>query len=217
VPALLLIGSFFFVPACRAFAEVIIQRMGIAFVDTTQFDPKNAQVQKAEATKNSNLAPSLSIEEVRAQIGFPLLLPAWLPDGLTYINRGITEYTPQSGEGSGKKLAIEYGRTADFDSANGLLYLYANDGLVSSPPLLAEARQQQVTVNGQPGIYVHGGWQDDGSGDPNTKIGALQWDDQSDDAYLTWTQDGVTYLLEAHNLGANLDVLLQIAASMKSQ
>jgi hypothetical protein len=61
---------------------------------------------------------------------------------------------------------------------------------------------------------VHGGWQDDGRGDPNTKLGNLLWDDQADDAYLTWTQDGVTYLLEAHNLGLELNDLLRITASM---
>ena len=214
--ALLLIGSLFFVPAARAFVEDIIQRMGIAFVDTGRFD-QNTQVLKVEATEISNRSPSLSIEEVRAQIGFSLLLPTWLPDGLIYIHRSISEYDPQSWEGSGKKPSIEYGRTADFDSGNGLLFLHANDGPIGAPPLLAESREQLVTVNGQPGFYVHGGWQDDGRGDPNTKIGILQWDDQADDAYLTWIQDGVTYLLEAHNLGVDLEVLLRIAESMKSK
>jgi len=210
---LLLIGSLFFVPAVRAFAEDIIQRMGIAFVDTDRFD-HNTQVMKVEATEIFNPTPSLSVKEVREQIGFPLLLPTWLPDGLIYIHRSISEYDPQSWEGSGKKLSIDYGRTANFDSASGLLFLHANNGPISAPPLLAESREQMVTVNGQPGIYVHGGWQDDGRGDPNTKMGILQWDDQADDAYLTWAQDGVTYLLEAHNLDLGLEDLQRIAMSM---
>ncbi|MEN4011334.1 MAG: hypothetical protein ROW48_04830 [Bellilinea sp.] len=210
--ALLLIGSLFFVPAVRAFAEDVIQRMGIAFVDTRQFD-ENVMVEKAEMIKVTP-PPSLSVEEIREQISFPLMLPTWLPEGLNYVHRSISEYDPQSWEGSGKKLSIIYARTPDQDFTKGLLYLNANDGPISAPPLLAESREQSVTVNGQPGIYVHGGWQDDGRGDPNTKMGILQWDDQADDAYLTWTQDGVTYLLEAHNLGADLDVLLRIAESM---
>ena len=210
--AAIVIGSLFFVPAVRAFAEDILQHMGIAFVDTDQFDP-DTQVGKLEATFISP-PPSLSSEEIRAQINFSLRLPGWLPEGLDYTRGNISTYDPQSWEGSGKKVGMEYGRTASFDFASGLLLLHANDGAISAPPLLAESRQQAVTVNGQAGIYVHGGWQDDGRGDPNTRLGILQWDDQADDAYLTWTQDGVTYLLEAHNLGLALEDLQRIAASM---
>ncbi len=210
---LLIAGSFVFVPAVRAFAEDVIQRLGIAFVKTEQFSP-DTQVGSADLIINPSPPPSLSLEEVRAQINFALRLPAWLPEGLDYTYYSIHTYDPQSWEGSGQKVGVEYGRTPGFDFASGLLRLNANDGPISAPPLLAESRQQAVTVNGQPGIYVHGGWQDDGRGDPNTSIGPLRWDDQADDAYLTWMQDGVTYLLEAHNLGLDLEDLQRIAASM---
>ncbi len=74
-----------------------------------------------------------------------------------------------------------------------------------------------MTVNGLPGIYVHGSWQDNGKGDPNIKLGSLLWDEASDNAYLTWTQDNVTCLLESHNLGLGLDELLRIAGSMRGE
>jgi hypothetical protein len=209
----LLIGLIACVPQARAFAEDIIQRMGIAFVDTNRFD-QNTQVMEAEATMISNIPPSLSVDEVRNQIGFSLLLPSWLPDDLIYVHGSITEYDPQKWEGNGKQLTIEYGRSANLNSASGSLFLRANDGPIGAPPLLAESRQQPVTVNGQPGIYVHGGWRDDGKGDPKTKLGILQWDDQEDNAYLTWTQEGVTYLLEAHTLSLQLEDLQKIAMSM---
>lgn len=210
---LLLAGSLVFAPAARAFAEDIIQRMGIALVDTQQFDP-NTRVESADRIINPSPPPSLSLDEIRAQINFPLRLPAWLPEGLDYTHNSIHTYDPQSWAGSGKKVGVDYGRTPDFDFASGVLQLGANDGPISAPPLLAESREQEVTVNGQPGIYVHGGWQDDGRGDPNTRLGPLLWDDRADDAYLTWTQDGVTYLLEAHNLGLELADMQRIAASM---
>lgn len=215
VLALLLLSSLFFVPAVRAFAEDIIQRMGIAFVDTNQVD-QTVQVVKVEATY-APPPPSLSAEEVRAQVAFRLLLPAWLPDGLVNIHRSIREYDPASWEGSGKKVTIAYSLTPDFRPENGVLFLHANDGSIGAPPLLAESRRQMVEVNGQAGIYVHGGWRDDGRGDPDTRMGILQWDDEADDAYLTWTQEGVTYLLEAHNLGLELEDLEQIAGSMKEE
>jgi hypothetical protein len=209
----LLIGLIACVPQARAFAEDIIQRMGIAFVDTNRFD-QHTQVMEVEATTISNPPASLSIDEVRKQIGFSLLLPTWLPDGLIYVDRSISGYDPRNGQGSGKQLTVEYGRTANFDYASSILFLAVNDGPIGAPPLLAESREQAVTVNGQPGIYVHGGWRDDGKGDPKTKLGILQWDDQEDSAYLTWTQAGVTYLLEAHNLSLQLEGLQQVAMSM---
>jgi len=213
--ALLLIGSLYFVPSARAFATNIIQRMGIAFVDTRHYEAAPIQA-PAEVIKVTP-PPSLSIEEIRQRISFKLMIPTWLPDDLIYVHRSIHEYDPAEIEGSGQKVSIEYGRTADLDFQRGVLFLSVNDGAIPAPPLLAESREQTVTVNGHSGIYVYGGWQDDGRGDPTTKMGNLQWDDQADDAYLTWTQDGVTYLLEAHNLEADLDVLLRIAESMTSE
>ncbi len=212
---LLLIGIMACVPEVRAFAEEVIQRMGIAFVDTKHFD-QDVEVVKIEATKVTP-PPSLSLEEVRQRLPFSLGIPSWLPDGLTYMHVSVTTYDSNTLEGSGQQVSIMYSRTADFDFESGVLLFRANDGPIGAPPLLAESRQQAVTVNGQPGIYVHGGWRDDGGGDSNTKMGALQWDDQIDDAYLTWSQDGITYLLEAHNLGLSLSDLLHIAASLETK
>lgn len=212
---LMVVGSLIlFVPSVRAFAEDIIQRMGIALVDTSQFD-QNVEVVSVEPIRNTP-APSLSIAEIRRQIAFPLMQPGWLPQELDHYYGSLSKYDPVENQipGSGMSVTLYYYRSADHDFQQGVLYLRANDGPIPAPPLLAQSREQEVTVNGQPGIYIHGGWQDDGSGDPNIKMGALQWDDQADDAYLSWEQDGVTYLLEAHNLGFGLEDLLKIAASM---
>jgi len=157
------------------------------------------------------------MEEVRQRIAFDLCVPAWLPDGLAYVYRDIREYDPAGTAGSGQKVSITYARTEDLDPESGLLRLSAGDGPFNSPPLLAASREQPVTVNGASGIYVHGSWQDDGRGDPDTKLGSLLWDDEADDAYLTWTQEGVTYLLEAHHLGLGLEYLLRIADSMRGE
>jgi hypothetical protein len=203
------------VPEVRAFTEGIFQHMGIAFVDTSQLGD-TVQVGQAERIKNTR-PPSLSMEEIHQRISFNLMLPAWLPDGLAYVYRDIREYDPAGTAGSGQKVSITYARKEDLDPESGLLRLVAGDGPFNSPPLLAGSREQPVTVNGAPGIYVHGSWQDDGRGDPDTKLGSLLWDDEADAAYLTWTQEGVTYLLEAHHLGLVLDDLLRIADSMRGE
>jgi hypothetical protein len=212
---LLLIGSLAFVPGVRRFAEEIIQRMGIAFVDT-DLTNQPGQMQELVVTVSTTLPPSPSLAEIQEQLSFRLLVPTWLPNGLNHIQRGISRYDPQSWEGSGVQVEISYNQTENFQSSNGMLLFEANDGPIGAPPLLAEGREQSVTVNGQSGYYVHGAWQNDGTGDPNTRYGDLLWDDQADDAYLTWTQEGVTYLLAANNLNLGLDDLTRIAESIKA-
>jgi hypothetical protein len=199
---------FFFVPTVRAAVESIIQRMGIAFVDTEQFG-QNAQVGKAEPVILTP-SPSLTLREIQDRISFPLQLPTWVPEGLSYIYRSMLDTK------TGQHVDIQYCRSMDLDFKNGCLLLHASYGPGEAPPLLAESKEQSVEVNGQPGIYVHGGWQGDGRGDPMIKLGNLQWDDEADDAYLTWTLGKATYLLEAHNLGLDLDDMLHIARLMKT-
>jgi hypothetical protein len=212
----LIIASFlFFVPPVRAAVEAVIQRLGIAFAETSQFGP-NSQTGQAEPTQLAVTPPlSMSVKEVQAQISFPLLLPTWLPEGLTYIRRDVKRYQTADCRDCGRQVNITYATTPGFDYNQELLYFHANAGPGYGGPLLAETTEQTVTVNGQSGFYVHGGWQGDGQGDPKIRIGNYKWDDQADDAYLTWMQDGVTYLLQGHNLGLKLEEMLRIAESMK--
>jgi hypothetical protein len=77
---LLLFGSLACVPNVRAFAEDIIQQMGIAFMDTGQRD-RVVQMAEAAPTMSNDLPSSLSEAEIQGQISFQLLLPAWVPNG----------------------------------------------------------------------------------------------------------------------------------------
>jgi len=203
---LLLVGSLIFVPAVRAFTESIIQRLGIAFVDTEQFGP-NTEVGHPTVIIVTP-PPTLTIQEFQERITFPLLTPTWLPEGLPYIYRSMQDMQ------SGQVVDIQYCRTQDLAIQNGCVILHAGYKAQNASPLLAESKEQTVEINGQPGIYVHGGWEDYGKGDPNTRLGNLLWDDQADNAYLTSRQNDVTYLLEAHNLGLGLDEMKRIAESM---
>ena len=211
----ILLGSLACVPKVRAFAQDVIQRMGIAFQSTGSLD-HSVQMAEAIPTTSDIQPPSLNQDELRQQVPFHLIEPTWLPAGLDYIRCGVVHYDPREWKGSGVEAEIYYSRMGSFEASDGLLFFEANDGPISSPPLLAEGRQKPVLVNGQPGYYVHGGWQNDGSGDPQTRYGDLLWDDQADDAYLTWTQEGITYLLEANNLNLGMDDLLRIAESVSN-
>ncbi|NLT73223.1 MAG: hypothetical protein GXX94_03370 [Chloroflexi bacterium] len=105
------------VPGVRAFADDVIQRMGIAFLDTERHE--DAAVQTAMETIRVTPPPSLSIAEIREQVSFPLLVPTWLPDDLTHTHRSIAEYDSEQWEGSGQKITIAYYRTAQHDFEGG--------------------------------------------------------------------------------------------------
>jgi hypothetical protein len=84
-----------------------------------------------------------------------------------------------------------------------------------APVLLPKSREQTVMVNGQPAIYVHGGWRSDGQGDPRESLGDLRWDDNIDGAWLSW-QDGPgvpTYMLAASGLNLSREDMIRIAES----
>jgi len=212
--AVLLVGSLALVPGVRAFAADLIQRMGIALVESAPLE-EGAESQVLEATPVAVRVPSLTVQEARDQAGFAVQLPTWLPASLGEARASLFEPTGPGNEGYGIKLSITYTRQGPADPGEGLLVVHAAQGLLSAPPVLPAAAEQPVTVRGLPGVYVHGGWQSDGSGDPRIRMGDLLWDAAADDAYLTWVEEGVTYLLEAHGLGLTLDDLLQVAASME--
>ena len=203
----MLISFLQYVPSVQSFAETIMQRIGIAFVDTERFGP-NTEIGHPTPVMITPPA-TLTVREFQERITFSVLTPTQLPEDLPYVYRGL-----QSNQ-SGQTVEIQYCRTMDMSVQKGCLFLFANYNAQPPSPLLAESKEQMVEVNGQPGIYVHGGWQDNGQGDPNTRLGNLLWDDKVDAAYLTWEQDGVIYLFEGRNLELNLDDLLRVAASME--
>lgn len=143
---LVLFGSLAYVPAVRAFAEDVIQRMGIAFVATDPADQPGQMQELAATVSSAPIPPSPSLAEIQEQLPFRLLVPTWLPDGLDTLQREITRYDPQSWEGSGVGAEISYSRTGD--SSGGMLRFEVNDGPITAPPLLAEGREQSVTING---------------------------------------------------------------------
>jgi hypothetical protein len=212
---LLLAGVLFFVPSVRAAVDGIVQRMGIFFVDTRTFG-QDSQVSVAEVQPVTLTPPSgLSLAEIRSRANFPLRLPTWLPGEFAYVHADIgTDKQADGQETAPQQVTIEYRRAAEPSSDSGVLLFEASNGRIGGP-LLAETKEQAVSVNGSTGIYVHGGWQSDGRGDPNVHIGSLRWDDQADAAYLTWTEAGVTYLLSAADLGLQREDLLRIAQSLR--
>ena len=204
------IGAMIAVPAARATAESVVRRLGLAFVDTTAPEERNATVVKLEASPVPG-GRLMSREEIERQAPFQVRTPTWLPEGLALAGGNVSNDEQKA------QVYLEYrlaGLPASSETPCLMLAIYA--GSVGAPPLLAASQEVAVEVHGQQAIYVHGGWRDDGQGDPQVAIGGtLQWDSSLDSAWLTWEEGELTYLLQAHGLELDLDQMIRIAESLE--
>jgi len=138
----------------------------------------------------------LTLDEARAQAGFSLLVPGYLPDGVTLI---------------------------DVFTIDGAFVLYYDHSTVSftvmqrlseeaedleqqfvDPSLLQEAQELEVTVRGQTAILFTG------RSRPQTVGGNAR--DGLDNSFLTWTEDGVVFTI-AGRIGQ--DEVLRVAESLQ--
>lgn len=208
VASLLVVAGLAMTPPVRAVVQDVVQRFGLAF---TGSDP-GAPVVRLEATMaEGQLAPLASIEELRQQAPFPLRVATWLPEGLTLAGGSVSGLESQEVI----KVTLEYRRAGLVGGEAPVLRQWVANGAMPAPPLLAAKYERPSTVHGQPAVYVHGGWRDDGQGDPETAHGPLRWDETFDSAYLTWEEDGLAYLLEAQGLGLTESDLVRIAESLR--
>ncbi len=209
------LGMLFTVPAVRAQVEVIWERLGLAFVDTSLFNknPRETAQSDREVLEATKVTPPrrLNIDEIKNQAPFEVLAPRWLPDNLVFGGGQIEKLA------EGTQIELWFypeGQSPDQDSS----YLLIRIG-PGSPYLVPANREQQIDMNGNAASYIHGGWDDEGRGDPSTALGngsnKLRWNDEIDDAYLTWKQGGQPYLMFAHELGLRLNEMKKIAESMK--
>lgn len=130
--------------------------------------------------------------ELQRQAGFPVLEPTWLPPGCQPVEAWV--------DGTGHIFA-------------NLTYtcLHVVEDVVHGVqrPYVGAGATQDVTVSGQPAVYVDGGW---------TQIlgqdSAPQW--RSGPVQLLFVQDNVFFILDGL-LGQHLskDELIRIAESLR--
>jgi hypothetical protein len=194
------------VPAARASVESVVQRLGLAFIDTATREARTSTVVKLEPSPVPG-GRLMTWEEIEREAPFQVRTPAWLPDGLALAGGSV-------GKG---QVYLQYrlaGSPAGSETPCLMQSIWA--GPVGAPPLLPASQEVAVEVRGQPAIYVHGGWRDDGQGDAQVAIGGtLRWDGSLDSAWLTWKEGELTYLLAAHGLQLDLDQMIRIAESLE--
>lgn len=218
VIVMLMIGVLIGTPVTHAAVAAILQRFGLAFVDTMQ-------TQSTSTLTTTHVVPTappalslLSLAEAQQQVPFPVRTPAWLPDGVALagvrVDRATAAASPQIVEPRIAVLLI-YRSVSAPDAASAQMNLEIVSGPNVAPFLLPRSRAQSVLVNGQEATYVRGGWRSDGQGDPDETLGDLRWDDSLDSAWLSWHEDGLTYTLSAYGLGLDKGQLLRIAESLR--
>lgn len=212
----LLIGVLIGAPVTHAAVAAILQRFGLAFVDTMQIQ---SALTTTHVEPTAPPTPSLlSLAEAQQQVPFPIRTPAWLPEGVSLAGVRVDRTTVStSAQIAELRIAalLTYRSVSAPDAASAQMNLEIVSGPNVAPFLLPRSRAQSVLVNGQEATYVRGGWRSDGQGDPEETLGDLRWDDSIDSAWLSWHEDGLTYTLSAFGLGLDKGQLLRVAESLR--
>jgi hypothetical protein len=178
-------------PPARAFADGVIHQFGFfVFVQgeiqpeaTKQAPPAAESVDQAAAqAKKESILPGEPDAAAASQVaGFPILAPTYLPEGFTLLSDWRVE----------KKSDLVQSVDISYQSGeNEVLMISQLHSGPDTPPLTITMPEiQDVTVRGQPGVWLPAGKHS-----------------------LVWVENGITIRIESNAL--NLEETLKIAESM---
>jgi hypothetical protein len=114
--------------------------------------------------------PAINLPEAQAQISFAIPKPEWLPEALilkgSHVNPPDWAQTfygyPEGGDGGLGIEATRGGTTSQYD--------------------FPDEAKQPVTIDGQSGVCIAGGWDEN-----------LVWNNEADSGALEWAADGFFY------------------------
>ncbi len=185
-------------PPTRA---ALLDALGLAF--TSEAELSGVTVPVVEPLVGPGARP-LSLDELRAQSPFPVLVPQELPAGLDFLGGAVT---------AGGEISLVWRDEAP-DGAATLLLAVAR-GELSAPPLLEASQQRPVMVDGEPGVFMRGNWRGTPVGENAATLDDLRWDATVDVAWLTWRAEGLTYLLVADGLNWTISDAVNVAQSLE--
>lgn len=207
VVCVLLIGTLLATPVTRAGLQAISRQFGLSFIDPAQ--SQNTTTVEVAATSEPVTSPR-TLVEAQQQVPFKIRTPQWVPGGVPLASAEANKYNDRD-----YTVSLFYrDMRIPLDEDAPVIHLLIFKGPLNGH-LVAASREEDVIVQGQPAVYVHGGWRDDGKGDPTTALGNLQWDDAIDSAWLSWEDQSITYSMAVHNLGVTREDVLRIAESFR--
>lgn len=195
------------VPPVRAGISDLLRHLGFELANEQEMADTTAVM--AEAI-HVTPQPTLPYDTFLQQVPFTLRLPTWLPDGLELVGWDVDPHSEL-----GAQIVLYYMYASGWgDPEAPVVVLEMTDGDLN-PWFLSEQALQEVTVNGQPGAYIQGGWMTEEPVEPGEEVHGLFWDDSTDDYYLSWEEGGLTYRIRAHHIDLTLEAILRIAESLE--
>jgi hypothetical protein len=174
-------------PAARAQVDGLLQRIG-NFSFVEVRDPRGEPI--PWETQRTNL------DDAQAKMPFTFAVPRWAPEQFTLDNVEVLQ-------GAGQKPGV----AMDWHKGKQAIHFLAVQGPRETTSQVVPGSVEAIEINGQPAALLRG------HHDPVT--GA--WDRNAPFYWMTWDEDGVTYVLGNDNDSpeVTLDDLLQMAASMR--
>jgi len=208
----------FFVAACvYIVSEKRWNKEGGIWVDVQktfklEFDPSEIQVEEIPDSE------CVTVEEAREILRFQFQVPAWVPEGFTFVNSmcGIDRTSDSAGlhwKGADKYSGI----------AMNLNNLRWNDGIrdrIVSPSTMlpvAPGSYEEVQIHGQSAVLVRGDWEWPWGTEESVQVFAgmeeveLKWDKKRG-LQLYWVQGEVLYYLSTH-ANVSAEDLIKMAES----
>jgi hypothetical protein len=224
------------VPSARAAVGGALQQFGLIFVDFGEVNVLHTEVLPGATvnapagvevlsviTSTTPASITLStlkkwgLEEARAIAPFPIHTPAWLPTGFTFdgvMFSGLYTGTNADVPSQVTEASLYYTRTeqtAGLATQNLTLHISkpAESGQLLLGYMASREHTRQVQVNGQPALYVPGGYEYDET------TQTMRWDENKHAGALAWQMDGVNYIVSYNDLDISLETLTRIAESVR--
>lgn len=196
-----------FVPSMRAWAQSVLAQFGALIITDAptwpelviNTPPAPTPVGQPTSTPIAGPLPIMTIEEASDAAGFQVLPPEYIPAGYQLVGRRVDALP--AGVFARTTCATESGEEHISISQNRYV-----PGFESEFPM-GDAPTVDVTVRGQPGLWVEGaklGIQSDGSGGSELYgVNVLIWEEGDDLFFLT-----------SNELALDLEEMLKIADSL---
>jgi hypothetical protein len=183
----------------------LAQQATVSPEDQATMQAKKSLAQQATGSPQDQAAASVVVDANAASrlVGFTVLAPAYLPDGYTASSTG---WKVSQGNDGGDAATTQINGKAGLEGVSGGAFNnyvnQATNGIITIEELKAQQNQsstvdspqiQDVTVRGQPGVWMPGG----ADGGMNT---------------LAWEENGITYLVVSNQLSK--DEALKVAESL---
>jgi hypothetical protein len=144
----------------------------------------------------------LSLADAQSQVPFSIPQPGWLPVGLAFQGVNVGTGPASDVSHAPNSVVLFYRRHA---GDNGVVTVQVRQGDGAGGYEVPAGAAKSVTVGQHPAVFTHGAW---------TPGINSEWDPNFDQAMLSWSQDGFSYIVQTSGLDLSQADLIRIAESL---